>query len=116
MKYGNNISDDEILEKLKKYKLDEVFSDLPGGVTANAGLNGGNLSGGMQKLAILMRGILKGGNIIILDEPLAGLDKKTISRTIDMIIEETQGKTLLVITHDNSILPYMDRVVDINNA
>ena len=116
MKYGNNITDDEILEKLKKYKLDEVFSDLPGGVTANAGLNGGNLSGGMQKLAILMRGILKGGNIIILDEPLAGLDKKTISRTIDMIIEETQGKTLLVITHDNSILPYMDRVVDINNA
>ena len=116
MKYGNDITDEEIIEKLKRYKLDEVFSDLPGGVKANAGLNGGNLSGGMQKITILMRGILKGGEIVILDEPLAGLDKKTIAKTIDMVLAETQGKTLLVITHDNTILPYMDRVVDINNV
>jgi ABC-type multidrug transport system fused ATPase/permease subunit len=115
MKYGNDITDEEIIEKLKRYKLDEVFSDLPGGVKANAGLNGGNLSGGMQKITILMRGILKGGSIVILDEPLAGLDKKTIAKTIDMVLAETQNKTLLVITHDNTILPYMDRVVDINN-
>lgn len=115
MKYGNDITDEEIIEKLKRYKLDEVFSDLPGGVKANAGLNGGNLSGGMQKITILMRGILKGGSIVILDEPLAGLDKKTIAKTIDMVLAETQNKTLLVITHDNTILPYMDRVVNINN-
>lgn len=115
MKYGNDVTDEEIIEKLKHYKLDEVFSDLSGGVKANAGLNGGNLSGGMQKITILMRGILKGGNIVILDEPLAGLDKKTIAKTIDMVLAETQNKTLLVITHDNTILPYMDRVVDINN-
>ena len=62
-----------------------------------------------------MRGILKGGSIVILDEPLAGLDKKTIAKTIDMVLAETQNKTLIVITHDNTILPYMDRVVDINN-
>lgn len=116
MRYGNDITDEEIIDKLKKYKLDEVFTDLPGGVKANAGLNGGNLSGGMQKITILMRGILKGGEIVILDEPLAGLDKKTIANTIDMVLAETQGKTLLVITHDNTILPYMDRVIDINNV
>lgn len=115
MKYGNDINDEEVIEKLKRYKLDEVFSDLPGGVKANAGLNGGNLSGGMQKITILMRGILKGGSIVVLDEPLAGLDKKTIAKTIDMVLAETQNKTLIVITHDNTILPYMDRVVDINN-
>ena len=115
MKYGNDINDEEVIEKLKRYKLDEVFSDLPGGVKANAGLNGGNLSGGMQKITILMLGILKGGSIVVLDEPLAGLDKKTIAKTIDMVLAETQNKTLIVITHDNTILPYMDRVVDINN-
>ena len=102
------------MEKLKKYKLDTVFSDLPGGVNANAGLNGGNLSGGMQKITILMRGILKKGNIVILDEPLAGLDKHTITKVIDFVLQETEGKTILVITHDNAIMPYMDRVVDIN--
>jgi ABC-type transport system involved in cytochrome bd biosynthesis fused ATPase/permease subunit len=64
---------------------------------------------------MLMRGILKKGSIVILDEPLAGLDKVTISKVIDMIVGEMSGKTLLVITHDNAILPYMDRIVDINN-
>lgn len=114
MKYGNNKSEKEIKEKLKQYGLLEVFSDLPDGVEANAGLNGGNLSGGMQKVTILMRGILKPGRIIILDEPLAGLDKNTISKVINMIMKETKGKTVLVITHDNAILPYMDNVVNIN--
>ena len=114
MKYGNNKSEKEIKEKLKQYGLLEVFSDLPDGVEANAGLNGGNLSGGMQKVTILMRGILKPGRIIILDEPLAGLDKNTISKVINMIMKETKGKKVLVITHDNAILPYMDNVVNIN--
>lgn len=100
---------------MKAYKPDTVFSDLPGGVNASAGLGGGNLSGGMQKITILMRGLLKKGNIVILDEPLAGLDKTSISKVIDMIMSEMKGKTLIVITHDNTILPYMDRVVDINN-
>ena len=115
MKYGNDITEDKIIEKLKKYKLDSVFDDLPDGVNANAGLNGGNLSGGMQKITILMRGILKKGNIIVLDEPLAGLDKNTISRVIEMILQETVDKTLIVITHDQAILPHLERVVDINS-
>tara|TARA_B100001093_G_scaffold103293_1_gene95490 strand:- start:1113 stop:2798 length:1686 start_codon:yes stop_codon:yes gene_type:complete len=114
MQYGNDISEKEVVEKLKKYNLLQVFSDLPGDIHANAGLNGGNLSGGMQKVTILMRGLFKPGKIIILDEPLAGLDKNTISNVINMIMHETKGKTLLVITHDNTILPYMDEVVNIN--
>lgn len=115
MRYGNEISEKEIYEKLKQYRLLEVFSDLPGGVEANAGLNGGNLSGGMQKITILMRGILKPGKIIVLDEPLAGLDKGSIEKVINMILKETKGKTVIVITHDNAILPHMDTVVNIND-
>ncbi len=115
MRYGNEISEKEIYEKLKQYRLLEVFSDLPGGVEANAGLNGGNLSGGMQKITILMRGILKPGKIIVLDEPLAGVDKGSIEKVINMILKETQGKTVIVITHDNAILPHMDTVVNIND-
>ena len=114
MKYGNDITDEELIAKLKTYKLDVVFSDIPDGVHANAGLHGGNLSGGMQKITMLMRGILKKGEIIILDEPIAGLDKHTISNTMEMILKETDKKTLIVITHDKAILPYMDKVIDIN--
>lgn len=115
MLYGNDhISEDELLKKLEQYKLLDVFSDLPDGVYANAGIHGGNLSGGMQKITLLMRGILKPGKIMILDEPLAGLDGETRMKVMDMILAETKDKTLIVITHDKEILPSMDRVVDIN--
>ena len=91
-----------------------MFSDLPDGVHANAGTHGGNLSGGMQRITLLMRGILKPGKIMILDEPLTGLDGDTRMKVMDMIIAETKDKTLIVITHDKEILPSMDRVIDIN--
>ena len=61
-----------------------------------------------------MRGILKPGKIMILDEPLAGLDSGTRMKVMDMILTETKGKTLIVITHDKEILPSMDKVIDIN--
>ena len=37
---------------MKKYKLDEVFSELSDGYNTNVGINGGNLSLGMQKLTV----------------------------------------------------------------
>ena len=115
MLYGNDhVSEEELIEKLNKYKLMDVFSDLPNGVNASAGIHGGNLSGGMQKVTLLMRGILKPGKIMILDEPLAGLDSGTRMKVMDMILTETKGKTLIVITHDKEILPSMDKVIDIN--
>ena len=56
-------------------------------VYSNVG--GNNLSLGMQ-IIILIRGILKSysGNIIIFDEPLAGLDFQTREKVIKLIINE----------------------------
>ena len=103
-----------MIMKLEKYKLLDVFSDLPNGVHASAGIHGNNLSGGMQKVTMLMRGIVKKCKIMILDEPLAGLDQNTRAKVIDMINMESEGKTLIVITHDKEILPHMEQVIDVN--
>jgi ABC-type multidrug transport system fused ATPase/permease subunit len=115
MLYGNDhITEDEMISKLEKYKLLDVFSDLPNGVHASAGIHGNNLSGGMQKITMLMRGMVKQCKIMILDEPLAGLDQNTRAKVIDMINIESEGKTLIVITHDKEILPHMEQVIDVN--
>ena len=101
MLYGNpEISEKTVIEKLKKYDLLKIFDEIPDGVYANAGVNGGNLSGGMQRLVILMRGILKPGVIVIMDEPTTGLDANTIHNVKNMIFDETVGKTLIVVTHE----------------
>jgi ABC-type transport system involved in cytochrome bd biosynthesis fused ATPase/permease subunit len=49
----------------------------------------------------------------VLDEPLAGLDKKTIKKMLSLISKEKV--TLIVISHDASILPSMDKVIDIQS-
>ena len=61
-----------------------------------------------------MRGLLKKGKIVIIDEPLAGLDQETINKVIRFILNETTGKTLIVITHDKAIIPHLNNIVDIN--
>lgn len=112
--YGNEHVEKKHIEKLlKTYDLDSVFSELEEGIFSDAGVNGTNLSGGMQKVTILLRGILKKGVIYIFDEPLAGLDAASREKVIKLILDMTKGKTLIVITHDPEITPFMDNVVNL---
>ena len=115
IKFGNNVSTKEIEFILKKYQLDAVYSGLNEGLETNTGVNGGNLSLGMQKVTILLRGIFKNCRIIIFDEPLAGLDANTRQKVIKLITEYCSTKTVIVITHDKEILPYMNRIINISD-
>jgi len=115
IKYGNNISNKEIERLLKKYDLMTNFSGLKNGIYTDVGMQGKGLSGGMQKIVMNMRGILRKGTIIIFDEPLAGLDSATRKKMIKFIFDMTKGKTLIVITHDPEILPYMNKVIKLKD-
>ena len=114
MKYGNSNSEKEIVGILEKYGLVDNFRALKKGVYSDVGVNGKEVSLGMQKIIMNVRGILKKGNIIMFDEPLAGLDGKTREKIIHMINDMSKGKTLIVITHDKEILRIMDKVIDLN--
>jgi len=113
MKYGTKISDEKLVALLKKYGLDENFKRLKNGLYSNAGVQGKGMSGGMQKIIMNVRGILRNGKIVVFDEPLAGLDVSTRIKMIKMIDEICRGKTMLVITHDKEILDIMDKVVNL---
>ena len=114
IKYGNKKSDQEVIDVINQYKLMSIYQNLPDGLYTIAGVNGTNLSLGMQKVTMLLRGLLKQGKIVILDEPLAGLDAETRKRVLEMIQSLCKNKTLIVITHDPEIIPYMDNVYDMN--
>jgi ABC-type multidrug transport system fused ATPase/permease subunit len=114
MKYGNNSKDTEIVGLLKKYGLIDNFKALKNGVYSDVGVNGKEVSLGMQKIIMNVRGILKKGEIIVFDEPLAGLDSRTREKMIGMINDLVKGKTVVVITHDKEILRIMDKVIDLN--
>jgi len=114
MKYGNNTGEKEVLGLLEKYGLVDNFRALKNGVYSDVGVNGKEVSLGMQKIIMNVRGILKKGEIIVFDEPLAGLDSGTREKMIKMINDLVKGKTVVVITHDKEILRIMDKVIDLN--
>ena len=68
---GNaRLTDKRIKEVIKRYNLETVYQEIEEGIYGNAGVHGGNLSLGMRKMTILLRGVFRGGKILVFDEPL----------------------------------------------
>lgn len=58
------------------------------------------LSGGMKRRVAIARAVLAPGELLILDEPFTGLDRDTKAVVLDYLKAHTQGRTLLLVTHD----------------
>ena len=108
MKYGNDETDESILQFLKKYELDSIFYDLNKKIEKN----GSMISMGMQKIIFLVRGILQKCPVLIFDEPFSGIDQNTRRLVLHMIDQETKNKTIIIITHDlEGIENILDKII-----
>ena len=78
----------------------------------------GTLSGGELQRVLLALALEPMPNILILDEPLSGVDVEGIASLMDMLdeIRKTYDLSILMTTHDFSLLPrYADQVVLVNH-
>lgn len=74
------------------------------------------LSGGQKQRVALCRALAYGGDILLLDEPLKGLDADTRDSVVALLRQECRDKTLLLVTHDpleaqalcDTVLQYRD--------
>ncbi len=76
----------------------------------------GELSGGQRKRAFVARGLAQGAELLFLDEPFAGVDKRS-EATITTLLRELaeEGRTIVVSTHDLVAVPALcDQVALIN--
>lgn len=72
------------------------------------------LSGGQQQRASIARALAARPPIILADEPTGALDSKTGTEVLNMLKElHHEGKTVILITHDNKIAHEADRIVRI---
>lgn len=116
IKYGNNITNEEIMNVYTKYNLQKIFKNIPNGFDTNVGVNGDSLSGGQKQIILLLRNYFKFNKICILDEPTAALDDETRKTVIKIIKDMSKDSTLIIITHDMNNLELINRKVKIENG
>ena len=76
----------------------------------------GQLSGGQQQRVFLARALAQDANLLLLDDPFTGIDKKTDALMLGIFAElQAQGKTLVVCSHEwGEALHRYDRLLLLN--
>ncbi len=72
------------------------------------------LSGGMKQRVSIARALAYDPQILLMDEPFQGLDPETKEATADFVFHCMQGKTVLMVTHDESDLVRCQTVLRLN--
>lgn len=103
---------DEIIEAAKIAQAHAFITQLPEGYNTIVSERSQNLSGGQKQRIALARAVLaKDAEIVILDEPTTGLDTETAREFLDELLQVFSGKTIVVITHDPTVMRRADQVV-----
>ena len=115
--YGiNKINRNKVISLIKSIKIDSVRERFLEDLDKPVGKYGNNLSGGQRQIVWLIRSMLQNSKIIILDEPTSSLDEENKKLVMDFIINATKNKTLVLITHDKSLLKLVNRTIKLQKG
>lgn len=110
--YANPAADDRAIQRAARLACaDEFIEKLPDGYDTEIGENGARLSGGQRQRLAIARAMLRNTPIVILDEPMKGVDLEAegqILKALDNLLHE---RTACIIAHRLSTLFRADIVV-----
>lgn len=104
---------DEEIEAIVQKSLDDV------GLGKDSHKMPAELSGGMRKRAGLARALMLSPSILLVDEPVSGLDRVTASEIDDLLlrVRERDNTAMVIVTHDTREARRLgDRVGVLNNG
>ena len=100
----------ELMEALKKAQCTDILDRLPQGIDTVLGTRGTYLSGGEQQRIAIARAMLKGADVVILDEASAFVDPECEAQVQLAFQEMAKGRTVIMIAHRLSTIRNADRI------
>ncbi|MCA1930020.1 amino acid ABC transporter ATP-binding/permease protein [Rheinheimera sp.] len=92
-------SDKELYQALADVQLTDWLTALPQGLETPLGEYGVAVSGGQARRIALARLLLQNCSILLLDEPLVGLDSSTIQKLLSALRQRCQQQILIIASH-----------------
>jgi ATP-binding cassette, subfamily C, bacteriocin exporter len=107
----------KILAICTKLGILDFIQSLPEGFETRLAENGRNLSGGQRQRLAVARALYVDGPIYLFDEPMAGLDKFSEQRFLNVLQElRGLGKIVVLVSHDSRLISFADRVYTVSNG
>ena len=102
--------------KEKRGKVLEVLDKV--GLKAEIDEPCTKLSGGQRQRVAIARALVNDPSIILADEPTGALDSETANEFLSLLhmINSKLDKTILLVTHDEKMLAYCNRIIKIENG
>lgn len=103
--------DEEIVQALETVDLTSWHMSLPNGLDTWIGENGETLSGGQRKKLLLAQALLKKPELLVVDEPTAGISTENAIAIFKNIKQQNPAITILMATHLRDFELYVDKVI-----
>lgn len=116
IQYGNKFTKKDIDELMNRLGVHTIFANLHKGLNSDVGVNGDKLSGGQKQLVHILRAFGNKNKIVILDEPTGAIDPENKNLIIKVLKELCKNSTMILITHDESIMNICDRIIKIEKG
>jgi len=110
------VNDAEILKAAEIANLTEFINRHPQGFDMMISERGDSLSGGQRRCVALSRAILNDPGLMMMDEPTGSMDHSTEMAVKQQLSQFIEGRTWIVVTHRNSLLEMVDRILVIDNG
>lgn len=113
---ADNVSDAALVRAAEIANLSEFINTHPQGIDMVVGERGESLSGGQRKSIALARGVINEPPILLMDEPTGSMDHSTEMAVKQHLEKFVKGRTFIVVTHRNSLLDMVDRIIVVDNG
>ncbi len=117
MRWGRkNATDEEIYQVLEIAQAKEFVDSKDQGLDLMIEQNGSNLSGGQKQRLTIARALVKNPDILILDDSASALDFATDARLRKAIKEQTQNRTVFLVSQRVSTIRNADQILVLDDG
>ena len=114
--FGENHDDEKFKNVIKEASLENLINTLPEKINTFVGPNAKQISGGQAQRLAIARALYQNPNLLIFDEATNSLDEKTENEIMNNIYNLKKNKTIIIISHKESLLENCDKIFKIEEG